>query len=1299
MPSNKSFSDYHTVYNNTRYISHGLKLEFWGSRFMCLRLFNNDLASIHSTTEQTDARDLCDKFGSSTECYIGMINEILSFSYWTDGSLFNENNICGASRRPSEELSLECMVLRDDLGDCWDDLGCWTARYSICNKNNITYNDSMVPEVPFVTDKNSAKYVFIHEYKTYSEANALCQQNYGTTLASIHSEEDQIEAALHCESRLTVSCWIGLKRIDKNHEFMWEDNTALDYQYNSTTFSDTQHCIRLWDNGGNWWWATYPCDSKRYILCNMPSGSTYLDVDSNNIVISNNNNFIAVKDMKLEWSEGRFMCLRLFGTELASITTASLQMEASDLCHQFSPNNRCWIGLKNHILRHSYWSDNTHFDYVNWNAGQPDNSGGNDDCVEITSSQKWSVAQCWTQLSFICNYIGTKPPSNAPTIEPTKQPTISPTATPSESPLNNPTASPSYSPSISPTSPPTAAPTAAPSNSPTACMDFYPNYNSLDGMDYTVPIHSEKHVMYNKSSFPPNAIIQTYISSGDHYFYDENIECDDINADICFIGCNKPGHCAKMSITPIIHPALKEIELVCGGKKACDEARINLNTTDTHIDRISILCTDILSCAEGSISINASDSIKLSLECFDYKSCQDLSIQLMHGSSDVQPIYANISCYDAYSCDNMIINTDNSRNILIYLNAFRYSDNIEIVHAVWENIDVQCGSDNDRRFIRYNNKELLEESEILQLARDEYSRTKRLPCEDIHIICTANNSDFYQDCTYKYDLNFSLSNLLSQKYRPNCYWLEIGQLYLPKCSGTCGDKLVYTQYNKTFVLNVIFNSNTTESYQKCDKYFGSTNDTEDSLSSIDAVFGYVLNIIANIPNSILHDVLFPPDTALREEVYCTMEDKNEIKITTDVTIEADDRNGEAIDSMFDPDGQFINTSAKLLSELFGIPITLEEVSSEINVIKGVAKWIVYLIVIVAAFCLIAIIVFLLRRWYILKKQIIHISKPMVIALAIRDYYDDQYRDLNGIGKDIKNFESLCSELNYELHSKYTDKHKKYPKMAWKQNEIIDFLQKKAKYFDKAVRENMYDGLIVAISSHGVIDHIVSSDGLKIEKRQIHRTFSKGFPDVRCVPRIFMFDSCEGGDDKNHDWRETEEGKGGKGKSKTNVLQDIDDEKKCDDNINRATTIGLETTYNEWNKGEYNPDYLLCTIFAANAGFQAKMDALSGSYLITEFVDRMKENIESGNKLLLGQIFDNIQKHLHDKGKQLVEFKCNNGTRFVKLHVNNSNIDNNNMIQYEVDTNTNNNSNAVQMVPISNHQNKGYDVNRFDSTPL
>ena len=93
----------------------------------------------------------------------------------------------------------------------------------------------------------------------------------------------------------------------------------------------------------------------------------------------------------------------------------------------------------------------------------------------------------------------------------------------------------------------------------------------------------------------------------------------------------------------------------------------------------------------------------------------------------------------------------------------------------------------------------------------------------------------------------------------------------------------------------------------------------------------------------------------------------------------------------------------------------------------------------------------------------------------------------------------------------------------------------------------------------------------------------------------------------------------------------------------------QKTENIWTQEEDNPDFKLVTIHAANIGFQSKMDIVTGSYVITAFTRLMIQNIrDNNNKQWLFQIFDYIQKELHDKGKQHTVNTYNDGTRWIKF---------------------------------------------------
>eukprot|EP01083_Nonionella_stella_P310850 1106205_1 len=132
-------------------------------------------------------------------------------------------------------------------------------------------------------------------------------------------------------------------------------------------------------------------------------------------------------------------------------------------------------------------------------------------------------------------------------------------------------------------------------------------------------------------------------------------------------------------------------------------------------------------------------------------------------------------------------------------------------------------------------------------------------------------------------------------------------------------------------------------------------------------------------------------------------------------------------------------------------------------------------------------------------------------------------------------------------------------------------------------ELKYDGLIVCISGHGKENHIITSDFKLIDKVAIHRTISGNNPKAREIPRIFIFDSCEGA-----------------------AQREMAEEQENKTEIGKYIGLKHIKMATDWTTTSKNPDYKLVQVHAANTGFQAKMDIRFGSYLLSEFCEAMKK---------------------------------------------------------------------------------------------
>eukprot|EP01084_Bolivina_argentea_P094423 169750_1 len=316
------------------------------------------------------------------------------------------------------------------------------------------------------------------------------------------------------------------------------------------------------------------------------------------------------------------------------------------------------------------------------------------------------------------------------------------------------------------------------------------------------------------------------------------------------------------------------------------------------------------------------------------------------------------------------------------------------------------------------------------------------------------------------------------------------------------------------------------------------------------------------------------------------------------------------------------------------------------------EWILILSgIILVSLCIICICLYMYRN-KVLRNSQMEITNAMVILLAIGEYdqevndcdteLDGAYlSDLNGIEEDIKNLYELFgpNNLNYTILPNYNDI--RYPKAHWTQHEIIQLLEDSAAQFSE--NDHIYDGLVVAISSHGLNNNICTSDYKMIEKLAIHRIFSTNYPNSRNKPRVHIFDCCDGDEEQGI----SEQGKVVKKRdiSKSAETCEMEQGKNFSvSDIQRQKSV-------IWEKGTKNPDHKLVEIHAANSGFQSKLNSEQGSYMLYSFVEKTFEDLENNGGKYMYEIFDEIQQELEEKGKQKIITTYNDRTRFIRFKPN------------------------------------------------
>ena len=192
-----------------------------------------------------------------------------------------------------------------------------------------------------------------------------------------------------------------------------------------------------------------------------------------------------------------------------------------------------------------------------------------------------------------------------------------------------------------------------------------------------------------------------------------------------------------------------------------------------------------------------------------------------------------------------------------------------------------------------------------------------------------------------------------------------------------------------------------------------------------------------------------------------------------------------------------------------------------------------------------------------------------------------------VGKDIDNLSELFGpgKLNYDVYPKGDGLFMTH----WKEQEFFNMLQERARALNEEIEREGFDGLVVAISGHGMNNKICTSDYQLVDKVAIHRIFSAQYPELRDIPRLFIFDCCDGSDERLA-YREEESMEKEAGKD---VVTTMAEEMGAGKNVEMGEAgknfvlDDVERPLEIWVAGERNPDYKLMEMHAANSGFQAK----------------------------------------------------------------------------------------------------------------
>ena len=387
----------------------------------CHTHYNTYLASVSSAADIDDINYIFNETdGVYTWIGLNDMNNEGTFE-WIDSNtqVTNTNWYSGAPTSNSNNNdgdSLDCVILAPYEFGMWIDTYCDSGFTSfICNR-----------ETEEIVSKDFIGISLHNNFNgqvNYDEANSYCMQHYGTTLASILSDDqwEQAQSIFDSFGALT-DIYIGLNDKLSLNNYEWQDGHSVS-SYTQwaaskpSTYSDGEHCVYLMgvDNDEAGLWNEISCDSYlKAFICNK-NISTYQD--STYIIVNTHNNYVD----DFTWSKANDYCMENFDTTLGTGMdndddfNITVDMFTNILLGEIEVNNDfAWIGLSDSSSEGTYeWIDQSGTVSANskyWSSSWPDGYQTSTDCIELGMLTEneigWNDRSCETTRTsnlFFCN--------------------------------------------------------------------------------------------------------------------------------------------------------------------------------------------------------------------------------------------------------------------------------------------------------------------------------------------------------------------------------------------------------------------------------------------------------------------------------------------------------------------------------------------------------------------------------------------------------------------------------------------------------------------------------------------------------------------------------------------------------------------------------------------------------------------------------------------------------------------------------------------------------------------------------
>ncbi|XP_058866642.1 macrophage mannose receptor 1-like [Acipenser ruthenus] len=341
----KAFMCYNETSNITERYTLIEVLKTWTEAQQYCREHHTDLVSIKDASENEDLV----KKAQGTPFWIGLFNEPWKWSHQGDNYTFHywntgEPNNLGGNQK----------CVRMYKSGTWDDKDCNSQYPFFC-----------------CVGGSSGQCLYEGTKKTWQDAQSYCR-NQGKDLPTIQDQDGVNTLMGLIPTTKENNFWIGLYH-DKDN-WQWSNGDDVIYSnWRADLFYASVNSDGEWEDS--------VCSEKKAFMCYS---------ETSNIT----ERYTLIEVLKT-WTEAQQYC-REHHTDLVSIKDAS---KNEDLVKK-AQGTPFWIGLFNEPWKWSHQGDS--YTFQTWASGDPDNRGGNENCVVMGRTGGWCDTACNSQYPFFC---------------------------------------------------------------------------------------------------------------------------------------------------------------------------------------------------------------------------------------------------------------------------------------------------------------------------------------------------------------------------------------------------------------------------------------------------------------------------------------------------------------------------------------------------------------------------------------------------------------------------------------------------------------------------------------------------------------------------------------------------------------------------------------------------------------------------------------------------------------------------------------------------------------------------------